>query len=235
MSKAIRKLFLVVIAVIAGWGIYNVWLKVKTPPIEVSNGDLDAVPASSEGSLGQTDRRNAEDSPNEVGRRSAEGSIGNEMASVAANAQSEPPYSSLRPIAESDVLTPALDRSNVGRPFPISDSVLPDCEGGLSTVECEDRARLDRFANEPRDEAWAWAVESLLRSKVAANLGFSIRNVECRLVTCVMEVESSAGTFSPKRNISPVQWRAVRAKPFSSRHGYEGSVTVTLWLYQRTE
>jgi hypothetical protein len=70
------------------------------------------------------------------------------------------------------------------------------------------------------------------------NPDFSIRNVECRLVTCVLEVASLEGHLNPNRNLQYEEWREVRAKPFGYLIGLESDsigrrITVTLQIYER--
>jgi len=99
--------------------------------------------------------------------------------------------------------------------------------------------RIEQFTNEPRDPAWASRAENILRSMTTEkNSGFSIRNVECRLTTCIIEVESTEGLIIPEIALKPEQWRTAKIKPFGADRGDEMSptgqdITLTLWIYQR--
>ena len=63
----------------------------------------------------------------------------------------------------------AEDRSVVGIPFPISDSVLSTCKRYSEVVECERRVLvpLRRFGLEPRDGEWASTTEAALKNQKA--------------------------------------------------------------------
>ncbi len=147
--------------------------------------------------------------------------------------------SPLESVAPHEVVNPTVDISEVGRPFPVSRSAQVDCAPDSKSLDCENKRRLDAFAQEPRDLAWAPQVESALRVLIdQRNPGFSIRNVECRLVTCVLEVASLEGHLNPNRNLQYEEWREVRAKPFGYLIGLESDsigrrITVTLQIYER--
>lgn len=138
-----------------------------------------------------------------------------------------------------EVVNPTLDASAVGRPFPVSRSAQPDCTANSGSIDCESQRRLDEFAQEPRDLAWAPQLERALRNLIdQRNPDFSIRNVECRLVTCVLEVASLEGHLNPNRNLQPEDWRVVHAVPFGYLIGLETDavgrrITVTLQIYER--
>lgn len=142
-------------------------------------------------------------------------------------------------VSSQEVVNPTLDTSVVGRPFPISRSVQPDCTADSGSLDCESQRRLDEFAQEPRDLAWAPQLERALRDLMdQRNPDFSIRNVECRLVTCVLEVASLEGHFNANRNLHYKQWRVVHAAPFGYLIGLETDsigrrITVTLQIYER--
>lgn len=147
--------------------------------------------------------------------------------------------SPLESVAPHEVANPTLDISDVGRPFPVSRSAQVDCAPDSKSLDCEKQRRLDAFAQEPRDLAWAPQVERTLRDLIdQRNPDFSIRNVECRLVTCVLEVASLEGHLNPNRNLQYEEWREVRAKPIDYLIGLESDslgrrITVTLQIYER--
>jgi hypothetical protein len=142
-------------------------------------------------------------------------------------------------VSSREVVNPTLDASYVGRPFPVSRSAQIDCTADRGSIDCEDQRRLDEFAQEPRDLAWAPQLENALRNLIdKRNPEFSIRNVECRLVTCVLEVASLEGHLNPNRNLQAEDWRAVHAVPFGYLIGLETDsigrrITVTLQIYAR--
>lgn len=142
-------------------------------------------------------------------------------------------------VSAQEVASATLYTSAVGRPFPVSQSAQIDCTTDSGTIDCEAQRRIDEFAQEPRDLAWAPQLENALQNLIAQrNPGFSIRNVECRLITCVMEVASLEGHFNSNRNLQYDEFRAVHAKPFGYLIGLETDsigrrITVTLQIYER--
>jgi hypothetical protein len=148
-------------------------------------------------------------------------------------------FTPLDSIAPQEVVSPILDESRVGRHFVVSPSAQPNCIPEVESSDCDDQEELDSFAQEPRDLAWAPHVEDLIRTAIAQrNPTFSIRNLECRLVTCVLEVESLDGLLNPRRNLQPEDWRGGKVKPSFYRIGLERNElgrrrTVTLWVYER--
>ncbi len=147
-------------------------------------------------------------------------------------------FTPLTVISPHEVPNSVLDTKPIGRRFRVSPSTEPHCVDG-EDPDCRDEQKLNELSQEPRDLAWAPQAEDLLRSLIhQRNPGFSIRNVECRLVTCALEVESLDGLLNPRRNLQPADWRAMHAKPFAYRIGLENDalgrrVTVTLWFYER--
>jgi hypothetical protein len=145
----------------------------------------------------------------------------------------------LESVVSSEVTNPTLDTSVIGRPFPLSPSARSDCSPGDMSIDCEYQHRLDQLAGEPRDLAWAPQVENALRNHMhQRNSGFSLRNVECRLVTCALEVASLDGVLSLSKNLPFEEWRTVQARPFGYLLGLESDalsrrITVTLYLYER--
>ncbi len=82
-------------------------------------------------------------------------------------------------------------QSAVGRPFPLSKSVLRTCEEPSADSQCPLlKEVLSSFTSEPRDLRWARAMEELLESLVAsaASEQFSARAIECRSSLCAIEV-----------------------------------------------
>ena len=138
-----------------------------------------------------------------------------------------------------DLAPESFDRSVVGRQFPISGSVRPDCSGN-GGVECELADSLTKFSQEPPDVNWAHLVEERVRSIVESrNPGFAIRNLECRATLCVMEVESTQGQLSSRRNLTWEEGLAARVLPLVTTTGEEvpkygqNYLTVTLQIYER--
>lgn len=90
-----------------------------------------------------------------------------------------------------------VDRSVIGRPFPLSDSMIANCKryaandsrNCLGTMEL-----LSRMANEPRSEPWATSMEEKLRAFVTVEPDkFMIRALECRTTICFIETASLFG------------------------------------------
>ena len=89
-----------------------------------------------------------------------------------------------------------LDRTVVGRPFPVSTTIETDCKGKHEDSICADvHQHLAKLADEPRDPLWASKMEELIQSDIESTQpnSFRIRNIECRNTVCAAEVES---TFS---------------------------------------
>ena len=149
--------------------------------------------------------------------------------------QRDKEFAPFESVKVSDVWSETVDDSVIGRPFPLSPSAVPDCAKDDKSVECEDQQRLTDFAQEPRDGTWARQAEDRLRSMVERNTGYSIRNLECRLVTCLLEVQSLQGPLLSRQNLRGDEWHEVHVKPVGSRFGLEGDalgrrVTVTAWI-----
>jgi hypothetical protein len=101
-----------------------------------------------------------------------------------------------------------VDFSVVGQPFPVSASILADCEPKLGmrpSLSCEPNKKLlDEMAEEPREEPWASAAERSIRALVQLEPGtdrprsvtYTIRNLECRKSICFLETSSHMGHFS---------------------------------------
>lgn len=87
----------------------------------------------------------------------------------------------------------ALDANSVvGRPFPVSASVIDSCERFKlqgKELQCKDSyAALANMAQEPRDTVWAPKAEEALRKLIMMEPDkYTIRNIECRTSICVAE------------------------------------------------
>ena len=150
-----------------------------------------------------------------------------------------PKFGPLNAMSLSEAMTSEVDTSVIGRRIIISPATTPKCIEGEEGPACEEKRRIEQFTGEPRDTAWASGAESVLRSMAEEkNSGFSIRTLECRLTTCIIEVESAQGILGADVALTPEEWRAVKVKPFGVRTGDESGplgrdVTLTLWIYQR--
>lgn len=146
---------------------------------------------------------------------------------------------SLEATSFDEAMNDGVDTSVIGRHFDVSAAAKPRCVEAEGGPACDRRHRIEQFADEPRDSPWASRAESMLRSMATEkNPGFSIRNVECRLITCIIEVESTERILSPEIGLKPEDWRMARIKPFGANTGEESSPTgqevlLTLWIYQR--
>jgi hypothetical protein len=102
----------------------------------------------------------------------------------------------------SSVNTEASDPAAViGRPFPVSASVVAKCRSwstkGGNEICDEVHRTLSEMAQEPRDPAWATDMEAKLRNLVLAQEpgDLSIRSIECRQSLCAVEVTSLIGPY----------------------------------------
>ena len=138
-----------------------------------------------------------------------------------------------------EAMTNSVDTSAVGQPFIVSPAARPRCVEAEGGPACDRRHRIEQFTNEPRDPAWASRTEGILRSMTTErNSTFSIRNVECRLITCIIEVQSTEEIVIPEIALKPDLWRTAKIKPFGADRGDESSPTgqdivLTLWIFQR--
>lgn len=101
-----------------------------------------------------------------------------------------------------------VDFSVVGQPFPVSASILADCEsksGMRPSLWCgPDKKLLGEMAEEPREEPWASAAERSIRALVQLEPGtdrprsvtHTMRNLECRKSICFLETSSIMGGFA---------------------------------------
>lgn len=104
----------------------------------------------------------------------------------------------------------ATDLSAAGRPFPVSESVVEACNPDRPSASRQEgcgRANelLVAMAREPRDAAWAGAMEKELRAYVDAQPeNYSIRALECRKTICFIE---TAAAFPGALLMPDYQWR----------------------------
>lgn len=116
----------------------------------------------------------------------------------------------------------ALDGSVVGQAFPVSESIEAQCTAmqslGRSSTCHEAHELLAMFKREPRDEIWAPRIEAALRSHVANQSGYAIRNLECRTSVCAVEA-SSTDTKWPISNYEFLSTNGLRH--MTNMHGSE--------------
>ena len=83
----------------------------------------------------------------------------------------------------------------VGRPFPISESVVSSClDDGVSCNHV--KALIDQFVEQPRDLFWAPEMEAGLREVFSQSSDITIRAIECRTSLCAAEVASPQRPYS---------------------------------------
>ena len=168
-----------------------------------------------------------------------EGSLSRTQSDTDSIDGATPKFGPLDAMSFPDAMTNAVDTSVIGRQFMISPATTPKCIEPEEGAACERKRRIEQFTGEPRDPAWASHAESFLRSMAEEkNSGFSIRNLECRLTTCIIEVESTERVLGQELALSPEDWRTVKVKPFGVETGDEGGplgqdIKLTLWIYQR--
>jgi len=159
-----------------------------------------------------------------------------EVAAPSVHLQGSQQSGASEPVASAAGETGAMDPAAVvGRHFPVSASVIAGCKsrGGCPNLD----EQLDKFAQEPRDLAWAADVESKLRALVMASSGqFAIRSVECRTSLCAIEVASLSGPFLSGISLNP----ALRALLYSGygafgieRDASSAKIVVTLLTLER--
>lgn len=124
----------------------------------------------------------------------------------------------------------------VGRPFPVSASVEDSCnqrEDGCA----ETRTALSKFAQQPRDRAWATDTEAKLLAFMSAEPDkYTVRALECRTSLCVAEVASIYGGFPT--GIPADDPLASRLSEYYYAYGNEReppspTITATLLIYLR--
>jgi len=103
-------------------------------------------------------------------------------------------------------------------PFAVSPSIYSACnDPGIKAVHfCDGLYRnLAQMEKEPRDPAWATTMEKELLAYVEHDLKeSSVRNVECRMSWCAIEVESTSRSFHSQfpypselsKKLTPQNW-----------------------------
>jgi hypothetical protein len=92
--------------------------------------------------------------------------------------------------------TASVDKTVIGRSFQVSNSVDSRCKHEPSL--CADVLRnLAKLASEPRDNRWAAEMEKLIQTNITEQeqKQYSIRNIECRMSVCAVEVASIFGPY----------------------------------------
>lgn len=125
----------------------------------------------------------------------------------------------------------------IGRPFPVSTSVMTACRSLGRTCAEELEGLLQQFAQEPRDPAWATDIEAKLRHRVmTVEPGkFLVRSVECRTSLCALEVASIYGRYPRSASDDVLSDGLFHS---DSIFGYEtdssaARITITLALFER--
>ena len=139
----------------------------------------------------------------------------------------------------SPVGNPQAYRTDViGRTFLVSSSVEDNCKTNLHE-DCKRLIQgLTQMSHEARDLLWAAETEEQLRNYVvSAGTGkYLIRNLECRMSWCAVEVSSIFGGFSPAIPYDNFLNRKLRIWDDMWGHETDPSaetVTVTLLLVRR--
>lgn len=133
------------------------------------------------------------------------------------------------------------DRSVVGQPFPVSESVNEACKptkpGVFRWESCGEVSQLlAQMATEPRDEQWAVAKEEVLRAHTEKEPGrFTIRALECRKSICFVETASLFGVMrDPSYGYLKEHGLAARYPVFASETDASGALwTITLFPFVR--
>jgi len=128
----------------------------------------------------------------------------------------------------------------IGRPFPLSQSVIQTCTHPPGRSHCPHLAEfLADFAAEPREHEWAQTSESQLRKFImSSNSGeLTIRTIECRTTRCVIEVASRneffLGEIEKDAELAARLSRGIG--DFGFEHGPNGERTiVTVLTFKRT-
>ena len=123
----------------------------------------------------------------------------------------------------------------IGRRFPVSASVTAGCKSDGGCPELDEE--LAKFAQEPRDLAWAADIEARMRQRVMANSSeFTIRSLECRTSLCAIEAASFTGGFTAGTALNPT----LRPLLFVGSAGFgierdasSAKIVVTLLTYER--
>jgi hypothetical protein len=186
-------------------------------PRPVNAPNANAMHATSKAVNGMTDRRDPPTDGTSTSRTGAEDSRGARSGGTAPS--------------KSGVSDPT---AVIGRPFKISPSV----QAGCKEVTCPElEADLAKFAQQPRDPAWASEMEARLEDYIENSEPnkYQIRNIECRTSMCYVEVASIYGQLFPPGYNSPMrQWLFTAGSDF----GYEvdpssARITVTVLPFFR--
>jgi hypothetical protein len=135
------------------------------------------------------------------------------------------------------------DNSVVGRPFPVSPSVVDFSKSHTSTGGTLGFAELWRamslFEQEPREMPWAQNMERQLRDFVVSDSSgkATVRNIECRLTLCIVE-SSAAHVDDLSGQLIYAAQRSPNIQGVAAWNGYEkdesvNTVYVVLTLYCR--
>jgi hypothetical protein len=136
------------------------------------------------------------------------------------------------------------DFAYVDVPFPVSASIISGCNNEHLYVPSCTRvlARLATMMQEPRDLAWAPGMEQKIQDEILSEAGgiFGVRNVECRLTICALEVTSQLsppyGVYitPPLEFINPNKlYSDVLGYSPTERDDSGAKITITLVVYRR--
>lgn len=141
---------------------------------------------------------------------------------------------------EGDIADPFVDDPNsvIGRPFPVSESVISQCrpDEGVGPPSCKKILELlARMAEEPRDLRWARETEASLHEWLSQFPDTTIRAIECRTSLCAIETSSINGVQRGPPYEHPLSERLLTWIALWARETDASSarVTVTLQVLQR--
>jgi len=126
----------------------------------------------------------------------------------------------------------------IGRPFPVSESVISQCrpDEGVGPPSCVNILELlARMAEEPRDLRWARETEASLHEWASQLPDTTIRAIECRTSLCAIETSSIHGlqhgpTYHDPSNERVLPWNPLWAYETDTR---SARVTVTMRPFKR--
>ncbi len=133
--------------------------------------------------------------------------------------------------------TRGLSYDEVGRHFPVSQSVQSTCE--TYSDRCKHQYELlSAMKDQPRDLAWAPKLESRLREALEGDEGaYRVRTIECRLSLCAVEVESTMGRHAGLDYSSELTNQVRERGPGTfgyEKHPNDSRVTVTFRIFERS-
>jgi hypothetical protein len=139
--------------------------------------------------------------------------------------------------------TKGTDYAYVGVPFPVSASIESGCNGRHYVPTCTDAfEKLAAMMQEPRDLAWASRMERKIQDEIISEGDgrFGVRNVECRLTICALEVTSRLSPPTGVYMTPPLEFINTN-KLYSNVCGYSPietddsgvKTTITLVVYRR--